>query len=62
MTDRQRFILTIRPEPAGIGRLGRDPVYRLKLLLKRMLRDHGWRCVEIRPDISRNEHSNGITP
>lgn len=40
-------VLTIRPEPKGVDAWGRDPTYRLKLLLKRMLRSWGWRCVKI---------------
>jgi hypothetical protein len=41
-------ILYLRPEPAGPDARGRQPEYRLKLLLKRLLRTFGWRCVAIR--------------
>jgi hypothetical protein len=48
MTDAQHnLILVIKPEPRGPDRLGRAPVYRLKILLKRMLRLYGWRCLEL---------------
>lgn len=40
-------ILTIRAEPAGIDRYGRPAEYRLKLMLKHLLRMYGWRCVAI---------------
>ena len=47
-----RFTLTVEalPDPlAGPRREGvaRDPAYRLKLLLKHMLRALGFRCVEV---------------
>lgn len=47
------MLLEIRPEPAGPDRWGRGPTYRLKLLLKRMLRSWGWRCVRI--DVPRED-------
>jgi hypothetical protein len=38
-------VLVIRPEPNGQDHHGADPMVRLRLLLKRMLRAYGWRCV-----------------
>lgn len=49
--DREDVVLIIRPvrDPlAGPGRPPRDAAYRLKLLLKRILRDHGFRAVAVR--------------
>jgi hypothetical protein len=40
-------VLAIRPVPDGPDTIGRDPVYRLKVLLKRMLRSYGWKLVDI---------------
>lgn len=48
MSDQRRFILTLRPVPAGRDRLGRDPLYRMRLLLKRIWRDLGFRCEDLR--------------
>lgn len=47
--DVVRFVLVLRAEPPGRDRLGRLPVYRLRVLLKRLLRDTGLRCVSIQP-------------
>ena len=41
------FELTLRPEPPGPDYLGRPPAYRLKLLLKSMLRSYGLRCTSM---------------
>lgn len=46
---RDIFVLTIRPEPPGKDDYGRDPLYRLKGVLKTMRRRFGWRCVSLRP-------------
>ena len=46
----QRFIIELRPEPPGRDEFGRDPWYRLRGLLKRLLRTHGFRCVKIETD------------
>ncbi len=43
------FVLTIRPQPRGRDGYGRSPLYRLKGVLKVMLRRFGWRCVSLRP-------------
>jgi hypothetical protein len=47
-TDQDAVMLVIRPEPKGSDHLGRDATYRLRILLKRMLRAYGWRVVEMR--------------
>ncbi|MCC6357540.1 MAG: hypothetical protein IT450_02245 [Phycisphaerales bacterium] len=49
------YILRLRSDPAGRDRLGREPLYRLRLLLKRLLRDHGFRCVELRDGVEDHE-------
>jgi len=41
------IVLTLRPIPVGVDRLGRDVPYRLKLALKRLLRNYGFRCVRL---------------
>ena len=41
------FVMTIRPEPTKPGQP--DPMYRLKGVLKVMLRRFGWRCLSVRP-------------
>jgi hypothetical protein len=41
------WILTIKASPAGADRLGRTPAYRLRVLLKFVLRNFGFRCVKI---------------
>ena len=46
---RDDFVLTLRPVPRGSDRFGRSPLYRMKGLLKTMLRRFGWRCVSLRP-------------
>ena len=43
---RPRFILTLEPVPRD--RFGREPYQRLRAGLKRLLRDQGLRCVELR--------------
>ena len=43
------FVLTIRATPPGRDKHGRDARYRLKRLLKTMLRSWGWRCVSLKP-------------
>ncbi len=45
----ERFVLIIRPSPSGRDKHDRDPMYRLGLLLKRMLRSYGWRCESVLP-------------
>ena len=51
MTRKQspEFVLVIRATPAGEDKHGRDPLYRLRGVLKTMLRRFGWRCVSCRP-------------
>ncbi|MGH7176200.1 MAG: hypothetical protein ACREJC_02360 [Tepidisphaeraceae bacterium] len=44
---RRDFTVHLRAEPDGPDRHGREPAYRLKLALKRLLRDHGLRCLSI---------------
>ena len=41
------FVMTLRPEPTKPGQP--DPMYRLKGVLKVMLRRFGWRCLSVRP-------------
>jgi len=41
------IIVTLRPIPVGVDRLGRDVPYRLKLALKRLLRNYGFRCTRL---------------
>ena len=41
------IVLTLRPIPAGVDRLGRDVSYRLRGLLKVALRRFGFRCVRL---------------
>ena len=48
-TKRATLRLHMRPEPDGPDALGREPAYRLKFVLKRLLRSAGWRCVRIEP-------------
>lgn len=43
------LVMVIRPEPRGKDAYGRDPEYRLRGVLKRLLRSYGWRCVSLRP-------------
>jgi hypothetical protein len=47
--------VTLRPEPVGYDRLGRDPSYRLKLGLKRLLRSFGLRNVGLMFNEKRSE-------
>lgn len=49
MTERALYTLTLRPEPAGVDKHGRDPEYRLRAALKLLLRSFGLRCVAITP-------------
>jgi hypothetical protein len=44
-----QFTLVILAEPAGKDLFGQDPTYRLKRLLKRLLRNYGFRCLEVKP-------------
>lgn len=44
-----RFVLTLRPVPAGKDRLGRDVVIRLRGALKVLLRRFGLRCMSCKP-------------
>ena len=44
------WTLIIRAEPGGKDVLGRAPSYRLRLLLKLMLRGFGFRVVHVRPE------------
>ncbi len=46
MTKRPTYQLTIRPEP---NTPAAEDIRRLRSLLKRLLRDHGLRCVRIEP-------------
>jgi hypothetical protein len=41
------FVLRLRPVPAGRDDRGREPDYRLKIGLKRLLRNYGLRCVSV---------------
>lgn len=52
-----RFVLTVEalPDPLARGRqegTARDPAYRMKLLLKHMLRALGFRCVKLTPVVA----------
>ena len=47
MNPRESFTIVLAPEPAGIDAYGRDPCYRLKIGLKRLLRDCGLRAVSV---------------
>lgn len=52
-------ILILRPvaDPAaGPGRPARDPEYRLKLLLKALLRGYGFRAVSVAPARTLDHH------
>ena len=49
MSTKQRFNLTLEATPR-IDAYGRDGVQRLRAALKRLLRDHGLRCVSLAPD------------
>ena len=40
-------VLYLRAEPPGLDHLGREPVYRLKVALKCLLRRFGLRCVRV---------------
>jgi hypothetical protein len=42
------FVITLKPVPAGKDAFGREPVYRMRLALKRLLRCFGLKCVGIR--------------
>lgn len=53
-----RWTLQLRAEPPGVDRYGREPVCRLRLALKRLLRDYGLRCVDLRD--SDNQHRNDV--
>lgn len=44
------YTLTLRPEPDGPDRLGREPVQRLRGLLKLALRRFGLRAISVRHD------------
>jgi hypothetical protein len=51
MTDADLITIVIEPKPDLLARQGgpeRDPMYRLRLALKRLLRDYGLRCVMVR--------------
>jgi len=48
MSTKQRFNLTLEATPR-IDAYGRDGVQRLRAALKRLLRDHGLRCVSLAP-------------
>lgn len=43
-----RYVVELRPEPAGRDRWGREPTVRLRLLLKIAGRGLGLRCVGVR--------------
>ncbi|MGH7179175.1 MAG: hypothetical protein ACREJC_17490 [Tepidisphaeraceae bacterium] len=51
------YAIHLRAEPDGLDLHGREPVYRLKLALKRLLRDYGLRCVTVREIRSRTRVS-----
>lgn len=49
MTPRPaEYVITLRPEPAGRDGFGREPAERLRMVLKRLLRAYGFRCVSVR--------------
>ena len=48
MANKTTFIIELCPEPVGNDSLGRSPDYRLKLLLKRALRQLGLRALVVR--------------
>ena len=66
MSDGRLFILTLRPVPPGEDRLGRDPLYRLRLLLKPVWRDLGFRCEDVREiqgdDVTSRADNDGAAP
>ena len=47
LRDRPGYVLHLTPTPAGHDHLGRLPSYRLQIVLKRLLRDWGFRCTAI---------------
>ena len=50
--DRQAFVITLRPEKHCL-----DPIRALRAVLKRSLRDHGMRCISIRPQAASADNS-----
>lgn len=48
----QTWTIQLQADPAGVDRHGREPVYRLRLALKRLLRNYGFRCVAMKQDAS----------
>ena len=63
--NRERFTLTIEAGPDPLTRsqgINRNATYRLKLILKRMLRDHGFRCVRVGPEQTAPPKSDDAEP
>jgi hypothetical protein len=54
--DRPVYILKLRPEPQVV-----DPVRALRAVLKRLLRQHGFKCITVYED-STNSAEGGIEP
>ena len=52
------YLITLRPEA---GLLERDQFRRLRMLLKRLLRTHGFRCIKAErlPPIGSTTHTRG---
>lgn len=46
-SDSAIVILRLRPDPTGPDTLGRSPELRLRGLLRRAVRDFGWRIVTL---------------
>lgn len=53
--ERTAYTLTIRPDPGT--RADRD-IRRLRSFLKRLLRDHGLRCLALRPEPNPEPEAN----
>jgi hypothetical protein len=46
----EKWVLTIKADPRGKDQFGRPPNYRLRLLLKLMLRTFGFRVVRLQQE------------
>ena len=57
-------VLVLRPVADPLARTNggyaRDASYRLRLLLKRMLRDHGFRCLSVGPATPHGQGDAGV--
>ncbi len=58
MTEPRRIRLTLRPEPRQGGP---DVWVRLRHVLKRLLRTHGFRCVKIETDLDQSGDADPAT-